>query len=399
MLNYLNHAHVLAFFLGAAACNSPADQKADAKNTSGSYPSPVSAADGIGVDSEESSSDVSAPSGAPSAEGAASSGAGDSIGASSPSSEAPTAPASRSTEIQSGTLTAAAFSDALNLTTFMNYLQSHANIRIKLPEASPFTYDMDQEKLKVLVPAKEATASTKLDLGLMIDITGSMGDELLYLQKEWTTLTNDLQIVFPNLAVRMSLVVYRDTSDSFVTAGIPFTDKREAYQAELSKYKAEGGGDHPEAVDAALGASNKLEWDASSRKVLFWVADASPHEDKEAASVTEILKLRDKGVHIYPLAASGVDDRAELIMRIGALLTGGQYLFLTNDSGIGNSHAEPHIPCYNVERLNQLMLRILTEEVSGLSVNAKPENILRSVGKSTNGVCQVSPAPDPQIVE
>jgi hypothetical protein len=30
-------------------------------------------------------------------------------------------------------------------------------------------------------------------------------------------------------------------------------------------------------------------------------------------------------------------------MRAAALVTGGQYLFLTDDSGVGDAHGEPHI--------------------------------------------------------
>ena len=30
----------------------------------------------------------------------------------------------------------------------------------------------------------------------------------------------------------------------------------------------------------------------------------------------------------------------------------GRYLFLTDDSGIGNDHEEPRVPCYRVERLD-----------------------------------------------
>ena len=57
------------------------------------------------------------------------------------------------------------------------------------------------------------------------------------------------------------------------------------------------------------------------------------------------------GIHLYPVAASGIDDLAEFTMRTAAEVTGGRYLFLTNDSGIGGSHAEPHIPCYYVTTL------------------------------------------------
>ena len=44
-----------------------------------------------------------------------------------------------------------------------------------------------------------------------------------------------------------------------------------------------------------------------------------------------------------------------------ALKTGGTYTFLTNDSGIGYDHIEPTIGSYDVEKLNDMMVRIVGE--------------------------------------
>ena len=66
---------------------------------------------------------------------------------------------------------------------------------------------------------------------------------------------------------------------------------------------------------------------------------------------------RDQGVHVYPVASSGVDELTELSMRSAAQLTGGRYLFLTDDSGVGGEHKEPSIPCYVVTKLDDALLR------------------------------------------
>jgi hypothetical protein len=94
--------------------------------------------------------------------------------------------------------------------------------------------------------------------------------------------------------------------------------------------------------------------------------------------------LRKKGVAIYPVACSGYDDACEFVMRSCALITGGRFLFLTDDSGVGNSHAEPSIPYYQVERLEKLMIRTIASELSGQNVRAHPADIIRTVGKKVN---------------
>ncbi|RXM39331.1 hypothetical protein BOQ62_12185 [Chryseobacterium sp. CH21] len=49
-------------------------------------------------------------------------------------------------------------------------------------------------------------------------------------------------------------------------------------------------------------------------------------------------------------------------MRTFALLTNGTYTFLTDDSGIGNSHIKPTIDSYEVEKLNDLLLRLILQK-------------------------------------
>ena len=95
-------------------------------------------------------------------------------------------------------------------------------------------------------------------------------------------------------------------------------------------------------------------------------------------------KLRRRGTAIYPVACSGYKDDAELVLRALAMVTGSQFLFLTDDSGVGDSHAEPHIPFYHVQKLDQLMIRMITSELSGQHIAPERAQILRTVGKPIN---------------
>ena len=47
-----------------------------------------------------------------------------------------------------------------------------------------------------------------------------------------------------------------------------------------------------------------------------------------------------------------------------AVMTGGKYVFLTDDSGVGESHEEPDISGYTVEKLNDLMVREIRSYVA-----------------------------------
>ena len=93
------------------------------------------------------------------------------------------------------------------------------------------------------------------------------------------------------------------------------------------------------------------------------MTDAPPHRPHVDDVVDSIETLRAHDVALYPVAASGTRDTTELLMRTGARVTGGQYLFLTNHSGIGNTHAKPHGNKYKVETLHEAMHRMIRGEL------------------------------------
>jgi hypothetical protein len=157
----------------------------------------------------------------------------------------------------------------------------------------------------------------------------------------------------------------------------------------LSQLDAGGGGDWPEAVDEALEAMLDLDWrTGTAARIAFLVADAPPHANRLTETLDAVREARARGLRIYPLAASGADDSAEHVMRTAAALTQGRYLFLTDDSGVGNAHAEPHVPCYEVSTVDGLLSRVIESELAGRRVEADPRDLVRTVGNPVAGVCE-----------
>ena len=74
---------------------------------------------------------------------------------------------------------------------------------------------------------------------------------------------------------------------------------------------------------------------------------------------TATKKASEKGIKIIPVVASGIDKETEFLMRFIACATNGTYVFLTDDSGIGESHLEPTVGKYEVEMLNDLIIRLI----------------------------------------
>lgn len=261
-------------------------------------------------------------------------------------------------------------------------------VTVTAPNAKPVTQTVAKgdTRCEVQLPDVQKALPRNLDLVLVIDTTGSMGDELQYLKTEFSSIVGSIKEKFPEVKQRYGLVVYKDVGDEYVTRTHDFTESLNDYRKNLNHYEAGGGGDTPEAMDAALLEASKLSWrtDDDTARVIFVVADAPPHANLVGKTMDAFGTLRKQGVAVYPVAASGTDDACEFILRSMAILTGGQYLFLTDDSGVGLPHAEPHFPDYVVQRLDKVMTRMIASELSGKAVPPKADEIVRTVGQPTN---------------
>jgi len=244
---------------------------------------------------------------------------------------------------------------------------------------------------------KQSTLPNKLDLALIVDTTGSMCDELKYLQTEIKDVIQTILNTAENdnsVDVQLAIVLYKDNGESYAVRTTAFG----AVDSVISTFKEEmcgGGGDHPEAMEQGLSAAKGLQWRSGNvARVAFVVADAPPHDINFRATLDAALGLRKIGVRLYGLAASGVADTAEYIMRLASLVTGGRYTWLTDDSGIGNSHAEPSVICYQVTKLDSLLVRVLQSELLGRRVEPDESHIIREVGSQAKGICVVDVDPD-----
>lgn len=202
-----------------------------------------------------------------------------------------------------------------------------------------------------------------VDILFAVDATGSMGDEINYLKAELKDIVEKFAKGNPDLFVRMGSIFYRDLHDEYITRKSDFSRDFQKTIDFISLQSAGGGGDTPEAVDDALEvAMNEMSWSKNARaKLLFLVLDAPPHSGSE--NIEKIQKAVEmaaaNGIRIIPITASGIDKSGEYLMRAMALATNGTYVFLTNHSGIGGDHIEPTIDDYEVELLNDLILRLL----------------------------------------
>jgi hypothetical protein len=206
-----------------------------------------------------------------------------------------------------------------------------------------------------------------IDIYFAVDATGSMGDEINYLKAELNNVIKRIKQNNPLLEMRFGSVFYRDEGDEYVTRPFDFTTDEASLISFISNQSADGGGDFPEALHSALDiAITQNSWnDNASARIMFLLLDAPPHYTQEVISSLELnlIKAAEKGIKIIPITASGIDKATEYLMRSFAILTNGTYVFITDDSEVGNDHLEPTIGEFEVEKLNDLMVRLVGEYV------------------------------------
>ena len=227
-----------------------------------------------------------------------------------------------------------------------------------------------------------------LDLAFAVDTTGSMADELAWLERDLIRVVDQARKIRPGLRIRYGLVTYKDHGDEYVVKNYGFTENARTMRGWLRGEYASGGGDYPEAAAQALSTAVALDWRrGKGERLLFHIADAPPHRGDVKKYLHAAGEAARNQIQVFGLGASGVADEAEYLMRQASLVTGGRYLFLTDDSGVVFSHAEPRVNCYRVTSLTGLLRRVLMSELSGRRYEATQQKIIREVGTYRAGRC------------
>ena len=221
------------------------------------------------------------------------------------------------------------------------------------------------EEWQTIIVDEPCDAPEGVDVMFVFDATGSMGDELRYLQAEMKDVIARSKEATGGLNIRTGAVVYRDHEDEYVTRISRLTEDLSTTQTFIDRQHANGGGDYPEAVpEALMAALNSAGWDAEARaRIAFLVLDAPCHEDSATIALLheQILNAAAQGIRIVPVVCSGLGESGEYLLRSMALATNGTSFFLTDDSGIGHTHLKPQTDSLKVEHLNDMMVRTIVE--------------------------------------
>jgi hypothetical protein len=220
---------------------------------------------------------------------------------------------------------------------------------------------------------KDNVGAVGIDLVFLLDATGSMGDELDQIKATVDSVAARIEQLPGSSQPRFGLVAYQDQGDNYVTKAWEFAGVSE-FSRNLSNVYAAGGGDYPESVTAGLrDAINLQGWADNSTgrrlRLIVLVGDAPPHLDysNDPAYTGLLEQAVAKGIKIFPIGASGLDDQGEYIFRQFAQVTQGQFVFLTYANGtsgapgMATSHS---VSDFTVQNLDTLVVNLVAGEVA-----------------------------------
>jgi Mg-chelatase subunit ChlD len=173
---------------------------------------------------------------------------------------------------------------------------------------------------RVVPPA----GTKRVEVVFVLDTTGSMGGLIAAAKEKIWSIASTLAQAQQAPEISMGLVAYRDRGDAYVTQVVDLNKDLDSMYAKLMDFQADGGGDGPEAVNAALDdAIGKMSWsqDANTYKVVFLVGDAPPHMDYQGdKQYPEIVAAAAaKGIVVNTIQCGSMTETVAPWQRIAAL--------------------------------------------------------------------------------
>lgn len=193
------------------------------------------------------------------------------------------------------------------------------------------------------LPAHEIDATDqcqprpRMEVVFVLDTTGSMSGMISGAKQKIWAIANKLKSAQPTPEIRFGLVGYRDRGDEYITRVFGLTGNLDEVYCHLNDFEAQGGGDEPESVNAALHqAVRDMQWstDANVLRVIFLVGDAPPHMDyQDDVKYPVTCRLANqKGILINTLQCGRLNG-TERAWREIASRTNGTYAAILQDGG------------------------------------------------------------------
>ena len=142
----------------------------------------------------------------------------------------------------------------------------------------------------------------KLDLAVVFDDTGSMGEEISDMKSEVEGLTDTLKA--SGINANYALVSFKDS----VSVKTNWTDDPEIFKKQINSLQAQGGNDEPEVALDAIEAVLSMGFRPNAQKVILVITDAHAHYKNDSSAFSNCTKdeiekdLKKSGAIFIPIS-------------------------------------------------------------------------------------------------
>ncbi len=176
---------------------------------------------------------------------------------------------------------------------------------------------------------------TQIDVVFAVDTTGSMGGLIDGAKRTVWSIANHIRKSDSKASLRIGLVAYRDVGDDYITKDFALTTDLDSVFAELSSFQADGGGDVPENVDAALDVTlHKMKWRSGAKKLVFLVGDAPPASRGDVPTFDVLAREAGEKQIIINTIRAGHDQETAMAFQQIASLGRGEFSSIQQDGGV-----------------------------------------------------------------
>jgi Mg-chelatase subunit ChlD len=181
-----------------------------------------------------------------------------------------------------------------------------------------------------------------IDLVIVLDDTGSMGETINNLKAEFDTIISQAETASSG-DLRVGFITFKDN----VTVVNELTTDINAVNASINAATPTGGNDFPEASDLAKEtAVNDLTYRAEALKIVILITDAPPSGGDNVEDPADHQRMIDAataaqsaGIKVSDIYITGGDgtDPTDITMKSDATISGG--IFVTDPDGTGTAEA------------------------------------------------------------
>jgi Mg-chelatase subunit ChlD len=149
-----------------------------------------------------------------------------------------------------------------------------------LTKNNVFLYENDKPVIDYSIMKDTTNGASNLDVVFVLDVTGSMSNEITAVQKNIRQFAASLST--QGVDYRIGMVTFLDNIENTY----PFTGDVDQFASFVDQQYAHGGGDEPENSLEALIAATRLSMRKNAKTAFIWITDATYHLQNSYTSLS-----------------------------------------------------------------------------------------------------------------